>query len=228
MKTALIAGATGLVGKQLLYTLLHGNQYARVYILVRKELAIKDPKLEQIVFSYDQPSAYISLPDADDIYCCLGTTIKQAGSQEAFRKVDYEYPVRLAETYAQKGGTTFLIVTAMGADPASSFFYNRVKGETEQQISSFSFKSIYICRPSLLLGNRSEFRLGEEFGKIVAKVFSLVMFGGLKKYKAIQGITVARAMARLAEQDTTGIHVIPSDKLQELGKSATGKKNRFL
>ncbi len=218
MKIALIAGATGLTGKSLLYALLDTKEYVRIFILVRRELAIKDSRLTQITFDYDNPDHYDNLPVADDIFCCLGTTIAKAGSQEAFRKVDLDYPVRLAEACSHKGYKKFLIITALGADQNSRFFYNKIKGEAENKIKTTAFDSIYFCRPSLILGNRPKIRIGEEIGKVLAKFTSLLLFGPLKKYKAIQASTIAKAMIVLAGQTNPGIHTIESDKLSELGK----------
>ena len=217
MKTALIAGATGLTGKKLLFSLLNKKEYSKVFILVRSEIAIKDSKLTQIVFNFDNAEEYQNLPDVDEVFCCLGTTIKQAGSEEAFKKVDLEYPVKLAEVYSGKKSQKFIIITALGADVNSRVFYNRVKGATEKAISSFKFESIYICRPSLLLGERIGFRLGEEIGKFFAKFISRLLFGSLRKYRAIEASVLAEAMVILASSKDTGIMIVESDRLQLLG-----------
>ena len=218
MKAALIAGATGLCGKKLLYSLLNNKEYIRIFILVRKELAIKDSKLTQIVFNYENEQDYRAIPMADVVFCCLGTTIKKAGSQEAFKKVDLEYPAKLAKTCSEKGYKKLLIITAVGADKHSSIFYNKIKGETEERIKEHSFESIYICRPSILLGDRADFRIGEEIGKFFAKFGSALFFGSYKKYRAIEASCVSNAMIALANLDEIGIHVIESDKLQRLGE----------
>ncbi|HSZ24888.1 MAG TPA: NAD(P)H-binding protein [Cytophagaceae bacterium] len=219
MKTALIAGASGLCGKSLLFAMLKRKEYSKVFILVRKELAIKDAKLTQLLFDYENEQDYQNIPQADEIFCCLGTTIKKAKSQAAFKKVDWEYPSKLAKVCADKKYKKFLLITAIGADKNSTFFYNRVKGETEEAIKTYPFESIFICRPSLLLGNRSEFRLGEKIGTFFGEAISVFLFGALKRYKAIDSITVANAMLALADGNETGIHIIESDKLQDLGRS---------
>ncbi len=127
MKSALIAGASGLTGKLLLDLLVHNKEYDRIFILVRKELDLKDPKLTQILFNYDNAAQYTQLPKVEDVFCCLGTTIRKAGSRAAFRKVDLEYPEALAKAYAEKSAKKFLIITALGANEKSNFFYNRIK-----------------------------------------------------------------------------------------------------
>ncbi len=219
MKTALIAGATGLCGKNLLFTLLTNKNYTRVFILVRKELAIKDPKLTQIIFNYDNIKDFSTIPLGDEVYCCLGTTIKKAGSESAFTKVDYDYPLALAKASQQIGYKSFCIITAMGADSSSRFFYNRVKGNLEKSLTEIPFETTIICKPSLLIGDRSEFRIGELVGKYLSTFLSFLFIGSLKKYRAIQGIIVAKAMIVATADSSKGYRLIESDKLQELGEN---------
>jgi uncharacterized protein YbjT (DUF2867 family) len=219
MKSALLAGATGLTGKLLLYSLLDSKEYSAIFILVRKEITIKDPRLTQIIFNYDNPRDYENLPNADILFCCLGTTIKKAGSQEAFSKVDSQYPIHLAKVCSEKKYKKFLLITALGANPNSRIFYNRVKGETEEKIKSFNFKEIYFCRPSLILGNRTEFRVGEQIGKLFAKFISPLLFGSLRKYRAIEALIIAKAMIKLASTSNQGVHIIESDELERLGRT---------
>lgn len=218
MKTAVIAGATGLTGKSLLYQLLTNKEYTHIFILVRKELAIKDPKLTQLIFNYDNPADYQNIPLADELFCCLGTTIAKAGSQEAFTKVDFEYPAKLAEAASSKGYSKYLIVTALGANQKSRFFYNRVKGDIEGKLRDLKFDSIYLCRPSLILGQRPEARLGEEIGRFFAKFISVFLFGSLYKYRGIEASVLAKAMIVLAAENSAGVHIVESDKLARLGK----------
>ena len=218
MKTALIAGATGLTGKKLLFSLLNNKEYIRIFVLVRKELAIKDAKLSQIIFNYDNESDYHDLPIVNEVFCCLGTTIKKAGSEEAFKKVDMDYPLILADYYSKKGCEKYLIITALGANESSGIFYNKIKGITEEKLKKINFNSIYICRPSLLLGDRDEFRLGELLGKFFAKLVSWFLVGSLKKYRAIEASVLADAMMKLAAKNEKGIFVVESDQLQALSK----------
>lgn len=216
MRTALIVGATGLVGKACLYQLLDNAAYTRVLALVRKPLAIKNHKLQQLVINFDELHQQYSEFVADDVYCCLGTTIKVAGSQEKFRKVDFDYPLQLAEMALKNGAQQFLLVSAMGANMDSSIFYNRVKGEVEQAIGDLHYASFKVFRPSLLLGNRTEFRLGEQLAKVLMKGLGFLFIGPLKKYKAIEGVKVAQAMVAAALLNGKGKVVYENNQLFEL------------
>ncbi|WP_238546025.1 oxidoreductase [Tumebacillus flagellatus] len=218
MKTALLAGATGLVGGQLLQELLHHPEYGEVIAFVRRPLYVQHPKLKQVTVDYDNPASYADpIQTAHDIFCCLGTTIKTAGSQDAFRQVDYTYPLQLAQlALGSPNLQKFLIITALGSNPASKIFYNRVKGEVERDLQALALPSLHIFRPSLLLGDRQEFRLGERVGSVFSRALA---FATPKKYRPIQALTVARAMLRVAQEGPSqGAHVYESDQLQTLGR----------
>lgn len=214
-KTALIAGASGLVGSQLLTLLLASERYAKVIVVGRRPLPQVHPKLEQRVLDLDHLDQHRLGLIADDVYCCLGTTMRQAGSKEAFYKVDYLYVVKLAALTAGNFAAQFLVVSAMGADAESRIYYNRVKGEMEQAVRQTPFRVIHIFRPSLLLGNRAEKRLGEQIGAVLMKALRPLMVGPLRKYQAVEAATVARAMLRAAEEDGGGIRVHLSDEIAE-------------
>lgn len=214
-KTALIAGATGLVGGYCLRMLLQSNQYARVIALVRTPLELQHPKLEQKVIDFDRLATTPGLI-ADDIFCCLGTTIKKAGSKEAFYNVDYTYVVELAKVTSQQFARQFLVVSAMGADAGSVIFYNRVKGEMEEAVTKFPFTAVHIFRPSLLLGDRPETRPGEKVGEILMSVFKPVMLGPLRKYRAVPARSVAKAMLLLALDNGGGVQIHESDQIAAL------------
>lgn len=217
-RTALLLGATGLVGGHCLDLLLNDETYEKVVTLGRKKIERENPKLIQHIIDFDNLEEHAHLFQVQDVFCCLGTTIKTAGSQEAFRKVDFTYPVEAARLASQNGAEQFLIVTASGANAKSFIFYNRVKGETEEAIKSFSFKSIQIFRPSLLLGNRKEYRAGERVGEKILKAFKFLLIGGLRKYRAIQASEVARAMVRMAKAVPHGVHVYESDRIKEIAR----------
>ena len=208
-KTALVLGATGLIGDLLTHQLIASSHYANVKVLVRNPLAWQHPRLQEVAFDFERPNGLIA--QADDIFCCLGTTMKRAGSKEAFRKVDYQYPMDIARLGLDNGATQFAIVTAMGADPESSFFYNRVKGEVERDLTAMNFPTLLIFRPSLLLGNRNENRLGERLAEGAMRLFSPLIPA---KYKGIEAAKVASAMLKTAQQGLTGRHVYESDALQ--------------
>jgi len=210
-KTALLAGASGLVGSQLLPLLLASDRYSRVVVIGRSDLAITHPKLENHKVNFDNLAGHELLLKSDDVYCCLGTTMKQAGSREAFRKVDYEYPVSLAQVTRKLGATQYSLVSAMGSNRDSTFFYNRVKAEVEDAVSGIQFASIHIYRPSMLVGPRKDRRFGEIVGGLLMRIFFFLV---PRRYRAISSIKVARAMVSYASRDEEGIYFHPSDSLQ--------------
>ncbi|SMB88335.1 NAD-dependent epimerase/dehydratase [Hymenobacter roseosalivarius DSM 11622] len=216
-KTALIAGASGLVGSQLLTLLLSSERYAKVIVVGRRPLPQVHPKLEQRVLDLDKLDQHRLGLIADDVYCCLGTTMRQAGSKAAFYKVDYLYVVKLAALTAGNFAAQFLVVSAMGADADSRMYYNRVKGEMEQAVRQTPFRVIHFFRPSLLLGTRAEKRLGEQIGAVLLKALRPLMVGPLRKYQPVGAAAVARAMLRAAEEDGGGIRVHLSDEIAEAG-----------
>ncbi|WP_395049705.1 oxidoreductase [Flavobacterium sp.] len=216
MKTALIIGSTGLIGSQLLEILLESQEYEKVLTFVKRDSGILHPKLRQHIIDFDKPESYKELVVGDDFFCTIGTTIKKAGSQEAFRKVDFEYPMQFA-TFALKNKVKqFLIVSSLGADASSSNFYLKTKGEIQDFLKDCNFESVSVLQPSLLLGKRKEFRLGEKIGTFFVKLFSILLIGNLKKYKAIQSEAVAKAMFITAQKNYKGFHIIESDSIQEI------------
>ena len=210
MKTALISGATGLVGSFLVKMLLEDGYYNKVKILVRKPVEPEHPTLEQIIYDYENPEPEKLV--ADDVFCCLGTTIKRAGSKEAFRKVDHDYPLQVAKAVHKNGAKNFSIVTAIGSNSKSSIFYNKVKGEVEENLKEVPFHSMQILRPSMLLGTRKEFRRGEEIGKFVA---STLWFLFPKRYRGIHASQVAACMINTMKKPVKGVQVIESEKMHE-------------
>jgi uncharacterized protein YbjT (DUF2867 family) len=215
-KSALLLGASGLVGGHCLQRLLDDAAYAKVIVLVRKPLALHHPKLDQQVVDFSRLQNYAHLVKAQDVFCCLGTTIKKAGSQAAFRQVDFTYPVEMAKIAVANGAEQFLIVTSLGADPASRIFYNRVKGEVEAAIAPLAFRAVHIFRPSLLLGERQEFRLGEKIGERAANFFSFIFVGPLRKYRAVEASVVAAAMIAVAKRNLVGVNIFESDQIHAL------------
>jgi uncharacterized protein YbjT (DUF2867 family) len=216
MKTALIIGSTGLIGSQLLDLLLESQEYDKVITFVKRDSGIQHPKLKQHIIDFDKPETYKELVVGDDFFCSIGTTIKKAGSQDAFRKVDFEYPKQFASLAQQNKVKQFLIITSLGADANSSNFYLKTKGEIQDFLKNCAFESISILQPSLLLGNRTEFRLGEKMGVYFMKLFSFLFIGNLKKYKAIQSEAVAKAMFIIAQKNYKGFQIIESDSILEI------------
>lgn len=214
-RTALVAGASGLVGGLLLDALLESPLYREVCSLGRRPVSKQHPKLTQRTVDFARLEAE-ALPASDDAFCGLGTTIKKAGSQEAFRAVDHDAVLAFAKAARKAGARRFLVVTALGADPRSRIFYNQVKGEVEEALRGVGFETLVILRPSLLLGERAESRPGERAAIVVSKALGPLLrpFGG----RPIEARTVARAMLSLARDTPSGVRVALSGELQALGR----------
>ena len=213
-RTALLAGATGLVGSHVLDFLLADARWSHVVTVGRRTTSRSHEKLEQRVVDLGELETASDLRHVDDVFCCLGTTIKQAGSQPAFRLVDHDFVVGLARAGLRGGATQFLLVSAIGADPESRVFYSRVKGETETAIRKLPYQAIQIFRPSLLLGHRPAFRLGEKIAMLVAPLMPALLFGRLRRYRPIQAATVAQAMITIAHEAPRGPNVFEYDAMR--------------
>lgn len=209
-RTALVIGGSGLVGKEVISELIASDKYTEVIALTRKPLDWEHPKLSSVVFDFDHPDD--AAVCADDIFCCLGTTMKKAGSKDAFYRVDYTYPVEIAQLGFQNGAKRFAIVTAMGSDSKSIFYYNRVKGDVEATLKKIGFEALLIFRPSLLLGKRSESRAGEQIGEALSKLLRPLI---PSKYRAIEAYKVAKAMVTITASNVKGTLVYESDVMQE-------------
>ena len=209
-RTAVLAGATGLVGSHILQRLLADSAWTRVVTIGRRLIPQRHDKLEQRIVDFD---SLTDLPHVDDVFCCLGTTIKKAASQEAFRRVDHDYGIALAQAGLRAGATQFLLVSAIGADPAARVFYSRVKGETEADVRKLRYPATQIFRPSLLLGERAEFRLGERIAMKTAPLLSWLLLGRLRRYRPIHADVVARAMTRIALEAPRGPNVFEYDAM---------------
>lgn len=221
MKRAILAGASGLVGSHLLDQLLASSDYSTVTVLVRRGLGRHHEKLEERIVDFDRLAELGADCFANtDVYCALGTTIKKAGSQDAFRKVDYEYPVALATLAKEAKAERFLLVSSMGADATSGIFYSRVKGETEAAIRALGLPMVSFVRPSLLLGERAEFRLGERFAIVANRLLGFAFRGPLFKYRPIEAKAVAAAMLRVGQMYTPGVHTYENDQLHRLTAKA--------
>jgi uncharacterized protein YbjT (DUF2867 family) len=217
-RSALLAGASGLVGSRCLKRLLIEPAYTRVITLSRRPLPHEDPRLEQHVVEFDRLGRVgFEFPRAADVFCCLGTTMRQAGSEAAFRQVDFTYVVSLASLALGAGAKQFLLVSSLGASPTSRIFYSRVKGETEAAVTALPFEGRQIFRPSILVGERAERRAGESLGSAVMRGTAFAMVGPLRKYRPIAAATVAEAMVRVAFRAPRGINIYESDEIERLG-----------
>lgn len=217
MKTALVIGSTGLIGSQLLQLLLASDDYNKVIAFTKRDMGLKHPKLTQHIIDFDKPETYKELVVGDYFFCTIGTTIKNAGSQQAFRKVDFEYPKQFARFALLNKVKHYLIISSLGADAKSGNFYLKTKGEIEDFLKDCNFGSVSVLQPSLLLGNRTEFRFGEKVGAFFMKTLSFLFIGSLKKYKPIEGKTVAKALLRIAQQNNKGFKIYESNVIQEIG-----------
>lgn len=209
-KTALLLGATGLVGGHLLTQLLESPHYARVVALTRRPMEMQHPKLIQEIIDFDRPDA--SRIKGDDLFCALGTTLKKAGSKEAQYKIDCLYPFEIGKIARQNGARQYLLVSSVGADARSSGFYLKTKGELEEKIRALDFEHFVSARPSFLMGARVEFRLGEKIGIVLAKMLAPLIPA---RYRGIEAEKVARALVQLANTGEKGIQVVESDRLQQ-------------
>lgn len=212
-RSALILGASGLIGGFCLHALLEESAYDKIVVLGRRRLARSHPKMIQHIVEFERLKDHADLMAVSDVFCCLGTTIKQAGSQAAFHKVDCTYPFEVARLALEHGAQQFLIVTAMGANTKSRFFYNRVKGEVEQKLGTLDFNALHIFRPSLLLGKHDPPRGAEAIAQMLAKPLTALMCGPLKPYRPIEARTVAEAMVRTALRGYKGIYIYNSDRI---------------
>lgn len=214
-KKALVLGASGLTGSYLLEMLLESEAYSQVTIYVRKPLGRTHPKLVEQMINF---ATIESWTDADDVYCCLGATIKTVKTREAFTLVDLYAPLHIAKLQLAAGSKRFLVVSAAGANPKSSVFYNKTKGRLEQALKQLNYSSIYIFQPSFILGPRKESRWLEEIGIFFALKAIPIMKGRFKKYIPVHAKAIARSMLYFAVHSKTGIHTIPSDIIKQWEK----------
>ena len=208
-KSALILGASGLVGSEVLSLSLESDLYNKIVIVVRSPLTIKHNKLVEKIIDFDMPKWEEIFP-VDHVYCCLGTTIKKAGSKTNFIKVDHDYPLAFAAAAKKWESSVFSVISAAGVSPESKIYYNNVKGQLEKKLKSLELFSTLIFRPSLLLGERKEFRLGEKIGSGIAKVTSWMT---PKTYRAIHCKAVAKAMLAESFADKTGFNIISNKSM---------------
>ena len=204
---ALLVGATGLVGQQCLRLLTQDPAVGSVRVLVRRPLAVDSPKVQVCVADFDRLETHADWLAADWVFCALGTTIAKAGSRAAFRQVDFDYPLQVAQLAKAQGAKRFLLVSATGADAKSKVFYSRVKGEREEAIAAIGFESVTFARPSLLAGERDEVRIAERIG---------LKFGWLlpERYRPVQARQVAQGLVNAAKSGRPGVHGLTNIELR--------------
>lgn len=215
-KTAVVFGGTGLVGSSLILELLESQEYCKIVVFSRRKASpVVNEKLSEQIVDFENPVSYESRISGDDIFICLGTTIKKAGSVSRMEEIDRDLPVSIAKAALKNGAKGLAVISSIGAGEKSANYYLRIKGEMERGILDLDFATTAVVRPSLLLGNRNEKRFGENAGKIFMKAFGVFFWGSFSKYRAIEGRDVARAMIRILNNNT-GKRVYESDELRKL------------
>ena len=215
-QTAIVIGATGLTGSHLVNLLLHNPAFDKVKVLMRKPSLKQRPGLESIIVDFEDEESLAAALQGDVLFCCIGTTKRKAGGKEQFREVDFNIPVRCATLAKRHGFNQFLLMSSIGANVNSRFFYLRTKGEAEQAITRLGFNSMHIFRPSALLGKRDEPRPGDVLTQYLVQVFYFLLQGKWKKYRGIRASTVAKAMVAAGVKGENGTHVYESDAIKEM------------
>lgn len=218
-RTVAVFGATGLVGKELVAQLIKNEEPEIIKIVVRKQLTLVSPRVKQIILpDLSNLNEYHDVLKADVFFCCIGTTIGKAGSREAFSKVDFDIPIAIARLAVSLSVPSMVIISSLGANPVSSNFYLRTKGQMEKSVGEIYKGNLKFVRPSLLTGKREEFRFGEKLSIIFMKIFSWTFTGCLRKYRGISASDVARGMIFIstASSDTK---IYESDDLQKIANS---------
>jgi len=205
MKTALILGSTGLVGSKVVEQLKSDSRYSKIILINRRDTNPKHPKVEEIIVDFSDLNTELNGLNADDVFCCVGTTIKTAGSKEKFKSVDLDIPVLFGKLAKINNWSNFAVISALGANSKSGNFYSSIKGKMEDQLKAFNIVKLIILRPSLLTGDREEFRLGERIGQVAFSVLNYILIGPLKKYRSISADQVAKAMIYFSNDNTTKI-----------------------
>jgi uncharacterized protein YbjT (DUF2867 family) len=212
---AIVAGATGVVGRHCVQRLLADPDFSQVNVIARRHTGLRHPKLVEHIVDFDDLSGYSERHpeafNADAAFCCLGTTMRVAGSRPAFERVDYHYVHQFAELAAKHKVPVFMMISAVGANPHSPVYYSRIKGKVEQAVRELSFRSVHIMRPSLLLGHREDSRPAEAIAQRIAPLISPFMVGPLARYKPVSADAVAAEMVSLSKRADSGAFVHHSE-----------------
>ena len=214
MKTAIVIGATGLVGNELVQQLLKDSRFDKVKVFVRRSMKIVNNKLEEHIVDFETPDSWKKNVTGDVLYSAMGTTLKAAGSKEAQYEIDYTYQYQVARMAANNNVGQYVLVSAAGSSVDSKIFYSKMKGELERDVKKLPFDTIHIIRPGMLAGERREARSGEKIGISIMNL--VAMIPGLKRLKPIQGAEVARAMINATFKHVIGIHSYTMGEVYQL------------
>lgn len=216
MKRVVIAGATGLVGNELLTLLLEDQNIAEVVALIRRPLAFTHTKLIQIQTDFDDLETFRRHIYGHCFYCCIGTTKRKTPNREDYYRIDHDYPVSLAKIASENNMEQFHFISALGANKNSNIFYNRIKGEVESDIEKLKFESVFIYQPSLIVGTRTERRLLEKVAIRMLTAIEPLLIGDLKKYRSIKANTIAQAMIKQTFKKNEGVIIYSSEEIKNL------------
>jgi uncharacterized protein YbjT (DUF2867 family) len=215
-RLAIIAGSSGLVGTELLHQLCASKEFSAVKLLVRRPSGFIHAKVQEFIVDFDHVETFAEHITGDVFFSCLGSTKAKTPDKRRYYQIDHDFPVRMAEAAKANGMKQFHLISAVGANPSSSNFYLKMKGETERDIAAVSFPSTHIYRPAFLDGNREERRMLEKIGLAIFRAINPLMIGGLKKYRSIKARDVAKAMIQQSLKDKTGVHYYESNQVQEI------------
>lgn len=217
-RAAVIAGSTGATGRQVLPLVVASGRFDKIIVLHHRPTPYGAlPEVDERIVDFARLPALQPGEDLEAVFCCVGTTQKKAGSTEAFQAVDRDLPISLARWAADHNATTFVGVSSVDASSRARTVYLQTKGQMEAGVAGAGLRSTYLLRPSLLAGEREEYRLAERVGNRVLAVVAPLMVGPVRKYRAVHTKTVARAMLACAEQAAPGVHIVESDQVQQLG-----------
>ena len=214
-KKAVIFGASGMVGRQLLRVMIDSDDYKEIVIVMRTPFQFQHSKLTQIIADFSTIENHKQALQADAFFCCLGTTRKKTPDLKQYYQIDHDYPLKAAQIAKELGVKQYHLVSALGANAESKIFYSRTKGEVENDIISLQLPATYVYRPSLLVGKRKEKRLGEKVGEILLKMFNPLLFGKGKHWRSIKASQVAYKMYQNSLKPKDGIHIILSEDIKK-------------
>ena len=217
MKTAAIFGSSGLIGKSILLKLLKSDNYSRVKAFVRSEIEIDHPKLDIIITDFSKLDEIEYLLNVDECYFCIGTTRRKTPRKTDYIKIEYELPIKIAEICKRNDIDKFIYISSLGANPNAASLYLKNKGKTENDLKNLKFKKLIIVRPSILVGERKENRIGEKLGLLIMNSLSILLMGKLKKYKPIKAMVVANSIFKIANKNIEK-EIFESDELVEIEK----------